>query len=109
MPFQKAFELNNFNAVVAIITGLQSEWVARAMRRSWGRVGIWETRMLNSLKAFAANADDFRHVRKAIDRIADAKPLDVNAHASVVSGADGQLGKGKAAESKPLACVPFMG
>ncbi|KAG6836966.1 hypothetical protein H0H93_000358 [Arthromyces matolae] len=111
----KSYRMCNFSTLVAIITGLSSDWVARAMKKSgWGRVGMWENRMYRDLKGFATNADDFVHIRQAVTAIVDAKPIDVNSHAaSVVSGGtDNHSGKGKAnAERLVLAtaCIPFIG
>ncbi|GLB44214.1 putative rasGEF domain containing protein [Lyophyllum shimeji] len=112
----KAYRMCNFSTLVAVITGLKSDWVVKAMKRpGWNRVGIWENRMLKDLKVFASNAEDFKHIRNAVADIVDAKPLDASSHAaSVVSGggADPQSGKGKAAAERPAvptACVPFIG
>ena len=77
---QKAYTQNNFATLVALITGLSDEWVKRAMRRSWGRVGIWENRVFEDLKAFITSENDFRYIRKAIAAIADAKPIGAGNH-----------------------------
>lgn len=87
------------------------------MRRLWGRVGMWETRIFTDLKQWTTNADNFKHIRQTVDAIVDAKPLDTGSHAaSVVSGGatDGQSGKNRgAAEHRasavPPVCVPFIG
>ena len=47
------------------------------MQRSWNRIGIWEMRVLEDLKAFSTSEDDFKYIRQAIAAIADAKPLGV--------------------------------
>ncbi|KAG6866328.1 hypothetical protein C0991_005795 [Blastosporella zonata] len=111
----KAYLMYNFSTLVAIITGLGSDWVAKAMKRTgWNRVGITEIRMFRDLKVFATNADDFKYIRQTVTSIVDAKPLDVNSHAaSVVScgGTDNQSGRGKAVEraQMPSVCIPFIG
>jgi GDP/GTP exchange factor required for growth at low temperature len=105
----------NFSTLVAIIAGLQSEWVTKAMRKSWGRVGIWENRMFKDLKIFTTNSEDFKYIRQVVESIVDAKPLDANTHAaSVVSGGgtDTQPGKSKTAvDRQPMTsvCIPFIG
>ncbi|KAG6909166.1 hypothetical protein DXG01_001793 [Tephrocybe rancida] len=111
----KAYRMYNFSTLVAIITGLGSDWVTRAMKRTgWSRVGLWENRMFRDLKVFTTNADDFKHIRQTVTSIVDAKPLDLNSHAaSVVSGGgtDAQSGKGKAnadRPSPPATCIPFI-
>ncbi|KAH0579652.1 hypothetical protein H2248_002500 [Termitomyces sp. 'cryptogamus'] len=110
----KSYRLCNFSTLVAIITGLGSDWVAKAMKRTgWSRLGMWETRMYMDLKAFATNADDFIHIRQVVASIVDAKPLDVNPKTtSVISGGDLQPGKGKGSAERPAvptACIPFIG
>lgn len=98
---------------MAIIAGLQSDWIAKAMRRpGWNRVGIWENRMFKDLKLFTANFEDFKHIRQAVAAIVDVKPLDTNSRAtSIVGGADAQSGKRLASERPvgPSACIPFIG
>jgi GDP/GTP exchange factor required for growth at low temperature len=103
--------LSNFNVLVALIAGLRSELVNKAMRRSWNRVGMWETRMLNDLKVYTVNTDDFMHIRRTIDAIADAKPLEVGSRAaSIVSVGTDSKGKTHL-DGKPSAasCIPFIG
>jgi hypothetical protein len=77
---------------------------------------MWETRVLRDLKAYCTNADDFRHIRQAVDLIADTKPADGQSHATSAistSGTDGQSNKSKAGSEAKLppcsACVPFIG
>lgn len=98
--------------LVALIAGLRSELVNKAMRRSWNRVGTWETRMLNDLKVYTVNTDDFMHIRRTIDAIADAKPLDVGSRAaSIVSVGTDSKGKTHldGNPSAASACIPFIG
>jgi GDP/GTP exchange factor required for growth at low temperature len=113
LSLQKAYCLNNFNTLVAIVFGLQNELVSKAMRRSWNRVGMWETRVFNDLKVYTSNADDFLYIRRAVDAIADAKPLDVSSRAASIVSAGGTDSKGKAHSdsklSNPSACIPFIG
>ncbi|KAG5651310.1 hypothetical protein H0H81_009111 [Sphagnurus paluster] len=112
----KAYRMCNFSTLVAIIAGLGSEWVTKAMKKpGWHRVGIWENRMFKDLKVFARNTDDFVYIRQTVASIVDVKPLDASSHAaSVVSGGgtDTQSGKGKAGAERPVmpsACIPFIG
>jgi GDP/GTP exchange factor required for growth at low temperature len=102
----------NFTSLVAIIAGLQSEWVTKAMRRSWGRVGIFETRMFKDLKVFTSNTDDFVYIRQIVESIIDPKNAEINSHATSVVSGDTQSGKSKAASERPaapIACIPFIG
>ncbi|KAL1741639.1 hypothetical protein HDZ31DRAFT_44998 [Schizophyllum fasciatum] len=109
----KAYQLSSFNTLMAILTGLRSEWVAKAMRRLWHRLGMFETRMLNDFKQYTTSEGDFKYIRHAVDAIADSKPLDAGSHApSVVSGGAGDTpGKGKGGGDKavPTTCIPFIG
>lgn len=87
------------------------------MGRSWSRVGIWEMRVLDDLRAFATSEDDFRYIRKAVAAMADAKPLnsqdDSNASTGPTDGSSSFGSRGRSgSESKfitPTSCVPFIG
>ncbi len=87
------------------------------MGRSWSRVGIWEMRVLDDLRAFATSEDDFRYIRKAVAAMADAKPLNVqddsNASTGPTDGSSSVGSRGRSgSESKfftPTSCVPFIG
>jgi Gdp/GTP exchange factor required for growth at low temperatures len=109
---QKSYLMCNFASLVAIIAGLQSEWVNKAMRRSsWSRVGIFETRMFKDLKVFTANTDDFVYIRQVVESIVDPKNAEASSHASVVS-TDTHSGRSKTASERPpapTACIPFIG
>ncbi|THV03486.1 ras GEF [Dendrothele bispora CBS 962.96] len=108
----KAYQRSSFNTLVAIITGLQSEWVTKAMRKGMSRLTLWESRMFADFKAYISNVNNYEYIRHAVDAIADAKPLNSTNHtASVVSGSGDQSGKGKSGLDKPIvpACIPFIG
>ncbi|KAK7447019.1 Guanine nucleotide exchange factor lte1 [Stygiomarasmius scandens] len=108
----KAYQRSSFNTLVAIITGLQGEWVTRAMKKGLNKLTLWESRMFADFKVYISNVDNFKYIRRAVDAIADAKPLNSNTHAaSVVSGGGEPSGKGKSSLDKPIvpACIPFIG
>ncbi|KAL5520295.1 hypothetical protein ACEPAG_9508 [Sanghuangporus baumii] len=121
----KAYTINNFATLVAIISGLSNDWVRKAMKRSWNRVGKWETRVFEDLKAFCTAEDDFRYIRRAIAALVDAKPLTAQEDSTVASSSASDVlptngmamaGGGKngkaAADGKapaPTSCVPFIG
>lgn len=111
----KSYLMCNFATLVTIITALRNDWVSKAMRRSWHRVGIFETRMFKDLTVFTSNADDFQYIRQTIEIIADAKNVDTGSRAaSVISGGgtDVQSGKGRGGSERPVApsaCIPFIG
>jgi len=91
---------------VAIVAGLRSDLVSRAMKRGWDRVNVYNLRILKDLTSFADSADDFKHIRRAVNQLTDPK-LAAGASeeaASVRSSARGRLTDGKAATG-----VPFLG
>ncbi|EJD49306.1 ras GEF [Auricularia subglabra TFB-10046 SS5] len=61
----KSYLQNNYAAVVAIMAGLQSQWAQRAMGRAWHKVGMWEMRVFDDLRAFTSREGNFRFVRDA--------------------------------------------
>ncbi|KIJ13685.1 hypothetical protein PAXINDRAFT_13439 [Paxillus involutus ATCC 200175] len=101
----KAYSYSNFNTLVAILAGLRSEWVNKAMQRHWNRVGPWEMQIFHKLSQFVNPENDFKAMHEAISAMVDAKPIDVRSHASTImsnSTSDSQT-------SMPSACVPFVG
>ncbi|KAF8836237.1 ras GEF [Paxillus ammoniavirescens] len=101
----KAYSYSNFNTLVAILAGLRSEWVNRAMQRHWNRVGPWEMQIFQKLSQFVNPENDFKAMHEAISAMVDAKPIDVRSHASTImsnSTSDSQT-------NMPSACVPFVG
>jgi hypothetical protein len=92
--------------LVAIISGLSSPWVSRALK-TWKGVGKYEMRIFTDLKVYVTNAEDFKYIRQAI---ADTKAQDP---ASVVSSdVDVRASKHKSIATEPkaaAACVPFIG
>lgn len=115
---QKAYLRNNFTTMVAIITGLTSEYTKKALGRNWHRIGIWETRILDDLKVFSTHEDDFHHIRHAIGALSDANPKtggfrdDSTASASMTDTMS-SASRGKVnADGRPLqpqSCIPFLG
>ncbi|KIK95189.1 hypothetical protein PAXRUDRAFT_827250 [Paxillus rubicundulus Ve08.2h10] len=101
----KAYSYSNFNTLVAILAGLRSEWVNKAMHRHWNRVGPWEMQIFQKLLQFVNPENDFKAMHEAISAMVDAKPIDVRSHASTItsnSTSDSQ-------SNVPSACVPFVG
>ncbi|KAJ3851244.1 hypothetical protein EV368DRAFT_43574 [Lentinula lateritia] len=102
----KSYQRNSFNTLVAIMTGLQSSWVTRAMRRSMNKLSIWDKRMLADLKLFTSREDNFRHIRCAVDAINDAKPFEATSLASSVVSAVADSAND---QPTPSSCIPFVG
>ncbi len=109
---QKAYLLKNLNALVAIITGLKSEWVAKARQQAFSKIGTWEARMLRDLTDWTSSVGDFKHIRQTVDSLVEAKS---SAQDGPVKSADGQTQTTRsraASDSKPPqdpACIPFFG
>lgn len=98
------------------MAGLQSEWVTKVMRTLWGRVGTWENRVFDDLRAWTDAKDDFKFIRQAVTAMIDAKPINLRSHAASVASTgttDGLSSKSKAtSDGKPLnppGCIPFIG
>ena len=100
--------MSNFHSLVAIIAGLRSDWVTKSMRRLWNRVGIWEMRVFEDLVEYTRNSDDFNYIRRTIESMVEAKPLELASHS--VTGTDSHKSRtGDAKAAPPSACVPFIG
>ncbi|KAI1789674.1 ras GEF [Ganoderma leucocontextum] len=108
----KAYLQKNFNALVAIITGLKSEWVTKARQQAFTKTGTWEARMLRDLTDWTSSVGDFKHIRQTVDSLVEAKS---SAQEGTVKSADGQTQTTRsraASDSKPPqdpACIPFFG
>ncbi|KAA1474168.1 ras GEF [Dentipellis sp. KUC8613] len=109
----KCYTFNNFATLVAIIAGLHTEWVQKAMHKSWHRVNVYNVRMLKDLAQFVDSNDDFVHMRNAVDAMADWKPAGPPSVSEDVASNKGSTAKSKAGSEpkpqKPPACVPFLG
>lgn len=117
---QKAHVFKNYTMLVAIIAGLRSEWATKAMRQCTHRVGMWEQRIYHDLTEWTTPEGDFKHIRRAVDSLAEAKPLATttttttqDASNSSRSDVPSSTSRSRAAsEGKPPtspACVPFFG
>jgi len=83
--------------------GLQSQPVARAMRRSWHRIGAWELRMLKDLIAFTAPVGNYRNIRETIAQLAARRWM--APHAAVkTTDRDGHT----VLENAKPSCIPFI-
>ena len=65
--------MKNFNALVAIITGLKSEWVTKARRQAFTKIGTWEARVLRDMTDWTRSAGDFKHIHQTVDSLVEAK------------------------------------
>ena len=103
---QKCFQLNNFSSMVAIVAGLRSDWVSRAMKRGWEPVHLPNLRILRDLTSFMDRSDDFKHIRRAVAQLTDPK---LAAGASEEASSVRSSTRGKLTDGKPPTGVPFLG
>ncbi len=105
--------MQSFNTLVAIIAGLRSQWVVKAMGQHHVKgLGMWETRVLNDLSVWTTSEGDFKHIRRTIETLAEAKPA--TAGSTDASSADGHSTTRSRAASEgkpppPAMCIPFFG
>ncbi|THH14380.1 hypothetical protein EW146_g5939 [Bondarzewia mesenterica] len=108
----KCYSLDNYGTLVAIIAGLRSEWVSKAMRKSWHRLNSFNQRIFNDLTSFCDSADHFGHIRNAVAAMSEAK-ASAAATEDTASSARSSMTRSKSASEgkpvKPAACVPFLG
>ncbi|KAH9061906.1 hypothetical protein EDB87DRAFT_1682575 [Lactarius vividus] len=102
----KCYQMNNFSSVMAIVAGLRSDWVSRAMKRGWEPLGVHDLRILKDLTVLADPTDDFRHIRGAVARLTDPK---LAAGASEEASSVRSSTRGKLTDGKPATGVPFLG
>ncbi|KAI0790961.1 hypothetical protein C8Q75DRAFT_805834 [Abortiporus biennis] len=109
----KAYNLANFNTLVAIMAGLRSTWVAKAMKQAPGRVGVWESRLLDDLTIYTTAEGDFKHIRGTIDALSETQKTGPDGSAISTDGQSTTARSRAASEIKqapPLAaCIPFFG
>ncbi|KAI0339067.1 ras GEF [Trametopsis cervina] len=112
----KAYTLKNYHLLIAVLAGLDSVWVQKALKQTQAKKpGIWESRMLRDLHEWSTNQEDFKHIRNTVDALAEAKTRIVGSPESSQAGAASQssTSRGRAAsEGKAPAtpsCVPFFG
>ncbi|KAK0471177.1 hypothetical protein EDD18DRAFT_1237883 [Armillaria luteobubalina] len=86
----KSYEMGSYNTVVAIVSALQSSWVKRATKRKWDNLSHQDKRTFDDLKQWTTSNSNFMHIRRAVDTIVDAKPIEPSSYApSIVSGGVG--------------------
>lgn len=109
----KAYELKSFNMLVALVAGLRSSWVVRAMQQCADRLRIYDKRILDDLNAWTTQTGHFVYIRQALDAMTEPKPTEVDSQDVSAVSTDGQSTRSRAtSDSKPSsapACVPFFG
>ncbi|PCH43076.1 ras GEF [Wolfiporia cocos MD-104 SS10] len=109
----KAYELKNFNTLVAIVAGLLSHWVKKAMQQCPERLRLHDRRILDDLTSWTSKRGHFMYIRHTVEALTEAKPIEVNPQDVSTAGADAQPARSRAtSECKPPsapACVPFFG
>lgn len=64
----KCYRQNNFQTLTQIIHGLQTPYVAR-LKKTWSKLGIWESRMFRDLKEFTSHLSNFKSLRNVQDSL----------------------------------------
>ncbi|KAJ3527983.1 hypothetical protein NM688_g8053 [Phlebia brevispora] len=112
----KSYSSKSFNALVAILAGLDNHWVKRALHQAGAKLGIWETRMLRDLQQWCTSDDDFRHIRQTVEALSEAKSVVAASQDTSTPNGDPQTtssSRSRAASElkppQPPACVPFFG
>ncbi|KAI0092278.1 hypothetical protein BDY19DRAFT_929266 [Irpex rosettiformis] len=113
----KAYTLRNYHLLVAIIAGLDSSWVQRALKQTRAKKPpIWESRVHHDLRQWCSSQDDFKHIRAAVESLAEAKSRVVGSpepsHQATIEPQSVTSRARAASEGKPLlppSCVPFFG
>ena len=94
--------MNNYSSLVAIIAGLNSEWVKRALGINKSRMSSINQKILSRLSAFASPKNDFMHIRSAVASMAEMKPGPSDQASSTKGSAKGK-------EPQQSGCIPFLG
>lgn len=112
---QKAYNLRNFNTLVAILAGLDSHWVKDALRQSNAKLGMWENRMLRDLQQWTTSEGNFKHIRQTIEALAESKSTNVASPDGSTMGTEGlpSTSRSRATSEGKLpalrGCIPFFG
>lgn len=64
----KCYRQNNFQTLTQIIHGLQTPYVER-LKKTWSKLGIWESRMFRDLKEFTSHLSNFKSLRNVQDSL----------------------------------------
>ncbi|KAH9921111.1 uncharacterized protein B0H18DRAFT_1021935 [Fomitopsis serialis] len=108
----KAYELKNYNALVAFIAGLRSSWVSKAIAQCHDRLRAKDERILHDLTSWTSRQGHFMYIRQTVEALTEAKPLE---QGQDMPQSDAQSARGRAmsdAKGGPVAapaCVPFFG
>lgn len=131
----KCYRQNNFQTLTQIIHGLQTPYVER-LKKTWSKLGIWESRMFRDLKEFTSHLSNFKSLRNVQDSLINdsSSNLGMANQANNPSNANGsspslpnpggttahflhnsEIGAGRSSHtySRPSnsinACIPFLG
>ncbi|OCH90843.1 ras GEF [Obba rivulosa] len=107
----KAYTMKNYHTLVAIVAGLNSEWVKRAMQQSSHKLGSWGSRVLQDFTEWTTKEADFKHLRQTVEALIEAKPPapDEGALKSPDNQPSGLRSRAASDSKPPLTCIPFFG
>ncbi|KAG0143143.1 hypothetical protein CROQUDRAFT_66492 [Cronartium quercuum f. sp. fusiforme G11] len=107
----KCYRQNNFQTLTQIIHGLQTPYVSR-LKKTWAKLGIWESRMFRDLKQFTSHTSNFKSLRNVQDSLVDSLDAQIPA---TEGGAGSERDRvthsiGRASLATGLVgCIPFLG
>lgn len=98
----KCYRQNNFQTLTQIIHGLQTPYITR-LKRTWAKLGIWESRMFRDLKEFTSHSANFKSLRLVQDQLVECIESvgGTTARVTTTAGHDDRVGV--------VGCIPFLG
>ncbi|KAH9821352.1 hypothetical protein DFH28DRAFT_883188 [Melampsora americana] len=99
---RKCYRQNNFQTLTQIIHGLQTPYITR-LKRTWAKLGIWESRMFRNLKEFTSHGANFKSLRLVQDQLVEGIESvgGPTGRATATGGLDERVGD--------VGCIPFLG
>ncbi|EGG03082.1 uncharacterized protein MELLADRAFT_78647 [Melampsora larici-populina 98AG31] len=99
---RKCYRQNNFQTLTQIIHGLQTPYITR-LKRTWAKLGIWESRMFRDLKEFTSHGANFKSLRLVQDQLVEG-----------IESVGGPTGitttpGGHDERVRVVGCIPFLG
>jgi GDP/GTP exchange factor required for growth at low temperature len=108
---QKAQKLNSFSTLVAVMTGLQSEWVQRAMRRHYQQLPPQDHRIFRVLQDWVTGDDDFKHMRAQVNALGENQPTQASTIVPPPPDVSATASRRATTEvsTAPPGAIPFIG
>jgi Gdp/GTP exchange factor required for growth at low temperatures len=97
--------INSFGTLVAVMHGLQSDWVRRAMSRHYQQLPLSDHRIHDALVRWVASEGDFKFIKQQVESVKNR--LGGRPHASSISVTSDGINPVNV--DPPAGCVPFIG